>query len=270
MNEQPELPQEEWISWTRGAELLGIKKSAFFYLVEEGQIRSQPGTPPRKGRYSSEDILSLKREREQRNPLKPYRKRLSELVLDWLTIPNMSNVADLNYQVSQDHFFVELDRYTQWMMKNPYLFQAAFDANDHKICLGYLGFIPLPEQVILAILSGERNEESITPNEILAYDQPGEYTLLANKLVVSPDRTEELLTRLTSAMADFWVDQSPSRSLRKIYAKSTNPTCDYAIGWYHLAPRYDVGGNAFELDLARPGLVKPIRDFQQRVREKAI
>ena len=62
------MEDTEWVTWQEGASALGLKKSAFFYLVETGQIRKQPGTSPKQGRYSRTDILAQKKIREQRRP----------------------------------------------------------------------------------------------------------------------------------------------------------------------------------------------------------
>ena len=48
-----------FVPWQEGAELLGLKRSAFFYLVETGQIRIESGRGPRDGRYSLEDIEAI-------------------------------------------------------------------------------------------------------------------------------------------------------------------------------------------------------------------
>ncbi len=56
---------KQYIPWAEGAKLLGLKRSAFFYLVESGQVRAESGRGPRDGRYSLQDILAIKEHRSK-------------------------------------------------------------------------------------------------------------------------------------------------------------------------------------------------------------
>ena len=59
--------------------------------------------------------------------------------------------------------------------------------------LAYIAALPLDQQVILQIMRGEREEISITQDEIQTYQRPGAYTLLANSAVVHPERPDTLV-----------------------------------------------------------------------------
>jgi hypothetical protein len=47
--------RQTFVPWREGAEILGLKRTAFFHLVNSGQIRSESGRGPRDGRYSLDD-----------------------------------------------------------------------------------------------------------------------------------------------------------------------------------------------------------------------
>jgi hypothetical protein len=120
-------------------------------------------------------------------------------------------------------------------------------------------------------MRGEREEISITQDEIQSYERPGAYTLLANSAVVHPEHTY-LLRRVLQGMIDEWVNRFPERYVRKVYAQSVSEHGDMLISGFFMQPRYDLTGGeypAYELDLARPGKSKVIRDFQARLKAKA-
>src|SRR2546421_10467852 len=83
--------------------------------------------------------------------------------------------------------------------------------------LAYISLVPLPEQIILSILKGERPELSISADEVETYERKGGYTLLAESVVVDPDHPEQLNTVLREVLA-FWCKQYPDRYIEKIYA----------------------------------------------------
>lgn len=262
------VPQEEWVPWKVGADILNISRGSFFHLVETEQIRAEPNRGPRSGRYNMQDILNVKKRREAGKPRKQYKKRESAVLIDWLRITDVPAVLKLNHIVYHDYLLTAFDLYTKWLEKNPYIFIAAFDKNRDN-CLGYLGLTPFPERVILDIVSGKREESSIELQEVEPDDRLGEFTLLANRIAIHPNYSE-LLFRLIDEVMEIWVKKFPEQYVRKVYALVTNTECDMAVQMFHMAPRYDLKPeNVFELDLARPGVSSLIRDFQQKLKEKA-
>ena len=141
-------------------------------------------------------------------------------------------------------------------------------SKDRSECLAYLQLVPLHEQTILDILSGKREENSIKPEEVLAYDKPGAYTLLGISAVCLPERPE-LLFRLIDKIMDFWVDQYPERYITKVYAQAVSKRGDMLIQHLFMAPRPDLASHAYELNLARPAASKIVRRFQERLIAKA-
>ena len=83
--------------------------------------------------------------------------------------------------------------------------------------LAYMSLVPLPEQLILSILKGERPELSTHADEVETYERKGGYTLLAESVVVDPDHPEQLNTVLREVLS-YWCRQYTQKYIEKIYA----------------------------------------------------
>jgi hypothetical protein len=259
---------DEFVPWSQGAELLGMKRTAFFHYVRTGQIRSEPGRQPRDGRYSLEDIYQLKERREQGKPRKPYKKKLAPVLVDWLQPSDIPAGLKLDYLLYQESIdLAEAAVYQAWRRNNNLLTMGAF-SKDRSECLAYLQLVPLQEQTILDILRGKREENSIKPEEVLAYDKPGAYTLLGISAVCHPERPD-LLFRLLDKIMDFWVEQYPERYVTKVYAQAVSERGDMLVQHLFMAPRPDLAPHAYELSLARPAASRIVRRFQEKLLAKA-
>src|SRR5690349_16042298 len=97
----------EYVPWREGAELLGISRGSFFYLVESGQVKIEPGRKPRDGRYSLADILAIKARREVEGKRRPYKKRVSwdPVSLDWMYPRDLVAALRLDYIVYDEEQF---------------------------------------------------------------------------------------------------------------------------------------------------------------------
>lgn len=261
----------KYVPWSEGAEILGVGRSSFFYLVESGQIAVEPGRGPRDGRYSLEDIqrVAERRARGERRKSSRRRVRPTPVILDWLSPDDIPAILRLDKIVYDEMFLAAMERYRQWSIKNSQLALAAFDArSDRQTMLAYIACLPLDESVILQIMRGEREEISITADEIQTYERPGPYTLLANSAVVHPEHPY-LLRRVLQGTIDAWFDRYPERYVTRVYAQSVSERGDLLISSFFLQPRYDLAPNAYMLDLARPGRSKMIRMFQEALKAKA-
>ncbi|HEY3994322.1 MAG TPA: hypothetical protein VGM01_15745, partial [Ktedonobacteraceae bacterium] len=118
------------------------------------------------------------------------------------------------------------------------------------------------------VLSGKRHETNIQNDEIETYERKGEYTLLAESVVVDPDHKEALNT-LLSHLTEYWCNQYPDRSISKIYAQAESEHGDILIQKLFFAPLEDLASNAFVLNMKRPGASRFIRSFQNCIKEKS-
>src|SRR5579859_997547 len=209
--------QEEpdaYVSFSRALELFKpLNKNAFNYRVRKEEITTKEDESG-KILYSVQSTLAVRNTLLKRTS---RREKRPEVIIDWLRPMDIPASLVLDQIVYHEMFLAEAEVYMAWRKKNPYISMAAFDARDRRICYAYMGLIPLPEPIILDILTGKKNEKEITPDEILTYDQPGDYTLLANSAVMHPDHPE-LMNKLIKAIADYWFEQYPVRRIRRVYA----------------------------------------------------
>ena len=259
---------DEYVPWSRGAEELGIGRGSFYHLVDDGQIRELPDRSRRNRLFSLEDILAIKARRAEGKPRKQYRRRPTPVVYDWLRSEDIPACLRLDQIVYDEMYLAEATVYQSWRKKNQHLSVAAFDAKDRNICLGYVGLIPLPEQVCIDIVRGVRDDKSITVDDVKGYDQSGAYTLLAISAVTHPGRPDLLYALLYHHM-NFWIEMYPEQYIKKIYAQAASERGEMLIQHLFMAPRSDLAYNAYELDLARPSASRVIRSFKKRLAEKA-
>ncbi|MBV9691195.1 MAG: hypothetical protein JO202_15965 [Ktedonobacteraceae bacterium] len=124
------------------------------------------------------------------------------------------------------------------------------------------------------ILLGSREENDIHSQDILTYDEPGEYTLLASGAVHHPDYPE-LITRLIRAFMNYWVGQYPERRIKCIYAQTVAEPGKLMANKLHMSTMYiqkdgrmERIKDAYMLDLNEPAGSKIIREFQKRLEAK--
>ena len=260
----------KYVTWSEGADILGVGRSSFFYLVESGRISIEPGRGPRDGRYSLEDIQRVAEERATGRRRKTSHRRIrpAPVFTDWLSPDDIPAILRLDKIVYDEMFLAEMERYRQWSVKNGQLAMAAFDAKSKRqTMLASITCLPLDESVILQIMRTEREEVSITQDEIQSYERPGPYTLLANSAVVHPEHPY-LLRRVLQDMIDAWVERFPERYVSKVFAQSVSERGDLLISTLFMQPRYDLADNAYMVDLARPARAKMIRWFQEALKGK--
>lgn len=202
------------------------------------------------------------------------KRSVPDVILDWVRPEDVPSGLALDQIVYNEMFLADAEVYMNWRRKNPKISMGAFDAHDRRTRYAYIGFIPLPENIILDILTGKKDEKEITPNEILTYDDPGEYTLLANSVVVHPNYPE-LINKLIHGVMQYWIDQYPVRRIKRIYAQAVSEQGQTLAKKLYLAPLYIMeNGNlkrvedAYVLDMQDKAVSKVIRQFQEQLKIK--
>src|SRR5947199_1895918 len=174
-SEQEEL--DAYVPFSRALELFKpLDKNTFTYRVRKKEVNTKVDESG-KTLYGVQSTIAV------RNALlkkASRRDKQLEVITDWLQPTDIPAVLALDQTVYHEMFLAEAEVYMAWRRKNLHISMAVFDAKDRRTCYAYIGLIPLPEPTILDILTGKRDEKEITPDEILTYDQPGEYTILAN------------------------------------------------------------------------------------------
>lgn len=249
----------EYISSSEGAKLLRMDRSRFFYYVETRGIRILPGETKRKNRYNYEDILKVKKELGIGEGV--------PTITDWVGPADVTSTVALDFLVYQEAIIADINHYVSWVRKNPHLSLAAFDVNDRKTVLAYVALLPLPETLILEVLSVRKTVMDIRAEEIESYERDGGYTLLVESAACHPEHPEKLGVVLKELL-NYWCEQYPNRFIEKIYAQSVSEKGDVLIQKLYLAARYDIAETAYMLDFRRPGASRLMRRFQECLKSK--
>lgn len=266
---------EQLYSSSEARNKLKVSTSTFKRLVDSGKIRKV--TPPNKkqGMYVSADVDRITEEMKPFSGNTRYKNKNNgqnhELTTatDWQKISDLPAILKLDLKVYQENIVGDINLYISWERKNPKITMLSFESTDREHVLAYISLVPLPEQIILSILKGERPELSISPDEIETYERKGGYTLLAESVVIDPDHPEQLNTVLREVLA-YWCRQYPDRYIEKIYADAATEHGDMLARKLYFSPLYNISDRAYMLDLRKPGISKIVRNFQECLKQKAL
>ncbi len=266
---------EQLYSSSEARSKLNISTSTFKRLVDTGKIRKV--TPPNKkqGMYVSADVDRLAEEMKPFSGSARYRDRKGKVnnnlstSTDWQKISDLPAILKLDLKVYQENIVGDMGLYISWERKNPKITLLSFESGNREHVLAYISLVPLPEQIILSILKGERPELSISPNEVETYERKGGYILLAESVVVDPDHPEQLSNVLREVLT-YWCRQYPDRYIEKIYADAATEHGDMLARKLYFSPLYYISDTAYVLDLRKPGISKIVRNFQECLKQKAL
>lgn len=270
------MARGKWITAKEGVNIYkeaGLSENTFYRNVREEKIKKYlPNQRKRGALYNLSDIEKTVRyhSKKVRQSADEIDKAAPQAIIDWLQpgdIPAGLRLDILLYPTEIVEGLEEASVYQSWRKNNNQLTMGAF-TKDRVECLAYLQLVPLEEQTILDILSGKRSENSIKPDEVLAYNRLGAYTLLGVSAACHPDYPD-LLFRILDKMMEFWIEQYPERYITKVYAQAVSERGDMLIQHLFMAPRPDLAQNAYELNLARPSASKIVRRFQKRLADKS-
>lgn len=260
----------EYVEINEAAEILGEKPAKVYYHVERGEIGIEAGREQqRTRRYKVADILAVKqRLLKKRKKAEARKPKPEKTLIDWVVsadVPVALKLSQLVY--SEEIDLEEAVLYQAWRKNNSKITIGAFNA-DRSECYATIQLVPLPESIILDVLAGRREESSISPDEIQAYDRPGAYTLLCTSVTALKSRPI-LLYELLYRYTQFWLEMYPERYISKIFAQTVSESGAMLAQHMFMAPRPDLAYNAFELNLLWPPASKLIRQFKAQMEEKA-
>ncbi len=262
---------EGYARFTEAAKLFEpLSKNVFNYRVRAGDIIVKEDTAGKLYEIASvintKSILLQEQEKKKATPV--------NTIADWITIEDVLAGLKLDHIVYNEVFLADAAHYQERKKKNPRTSIGIFDTNDRGTMYAYISLLPLKEETIMDILLGKREENDIHSQDILTYDDPGEYTLLASSAVHHPDHPE-LITRLIRAFMHYWVDQYPKRRIKCIYAQTVSESGKLLANKLHMSTMYlMVEGHlqrikdAYMLDLNEPAASKIIKEFQEKLRAK--
>lgn len=249
-----------------------FNRSMFNYRVRAGDIVCKEDELGKM--YEIASILRIKR-----NLLQEKREKtvsLSKHYIRWTTPHDVIASMILDRAIYKEEYLADPDHYRERKSKNPYTSVAVFDSEKEDAMYAYISLLPLPEETIMDVLLGKRDETELTSKDILTYDEPGEYMLLASSAAQHPDyKDKNLLFGLINHFIDFWVDLYPEKKIKRIYAQTVSNDGRRMVHDLHMGPMYSmIDGSlkripdAYVLDLDEPGGSRIIRRFQERLKDK--
>jgi hypothetical protein len=252
---------KDWITSREAEQELRISRQMFFYYVNKGRIRKQPTEKRGATLYNRGDILRLKAHIHTQEDI-------DHVFIDWVTPNDLPNTLALDILVYQEPVIGDYKLYLSWLKRNPHITLAAFNADDREEVLSYINVLPLAEDVIMSIMRGERDEHSITPEEIDDGSREGDYFLLAESAVTKPGEVK-FINELLRELSDYWCDLWPKRKLRKIYAQTYSDSGLFLVQKMFFAPMYGYPEDAYVLDLTRKNPSRFVQGFQDCINAKA-
>jgi hypothetical protein len=125
----------------------------------------------------------------------------------------------------------------------------------------------MKEETILNILKGELPERDITSDDILAYESGKKYYGYVSAASIKPEHRIRLRS-LVKNLLDYWCDQYPDIQLIKLYAVAWSNEGWDLVKHLFFSPRYDLGEDAFELDLKQRNPSRLIKAYQDCMNRK--
>jgi hypothetical protein len=256
--------ENEWIPSKAAAEIAGIPQPNLHYYASIGDVASKSGG--RRGKlYNREDVLKVRRLLATKGKKAPPQEKV---LIDWVVAKDVPTALKLSMEVySEDIDLREAALYASWRKNNDKITIGAFNADRSEV-YATIQMVPLPEHIIADVLTGRREEASIRPDDIEAYDRPGAYTLLCTSVTALKSRPL-LLYELLYRYTQFWLEQYPTRWIKRIYAQTVSESGMLLAQHMFMAPRPDLHFDSFMLDLQYPPAAKIIRQFKEQLAEKA-
>ncbi len=107
------------------------------------------------------------------------------------------NTVELDKLCFEEDEQATVEIYTKWNNKNNDLFTLLYDGD---FLVGYINFLPLTDECVDLIRAGKKKDSDITEDDIVNYEDYGNYTCLFVSLVVHPDfqNTSAMIRLLTA------------------------------------------------------------------------
>jgi hypothetical protein len=268
-SDAPTPPQEEFIFTSEALTLVraaGFSDTTFYRWASEGRIKKRLASGRQRGaEYSRADILNLVRKREVRLTRKTGGPQAAT---DWIERADLPFVQSLDLELYGPENIVDMATTWRWWEKNPHMCRIVFNAQDRRDIWGALTVMPMREQTIFRLLRQEIAEREITPDEVFNYEPGHSYSGYVASVAIRPQYRLYLRSLIWSIL-DFWCDLFPSVQLTRLYGFALGEEGLRLVRHLFFSPRYDLGADAFELDLMRPGNPsRLVSAFQRCIRQK--
>jgi hypothetical protein len=267
------MSQELYSASEARARLGNMASSTFHRLVMNGEIQKIVHPGKKHGEYSKVDVDRIAQTMgvSYRTPSTDKNNsttKLPKLVVDWRRRNDLPAILALDMEVYRDEVIGKVDLYHAWWQKNPYITLIVFEDGKRERVLANITMLPLKEETILRILKGEDTDRDISPDEILSYEEGGEFTILAEN-AISRDESRDYLGLILKGFADFWCEQWPKSKVRRIYAQAGSKEGRFLIQKLYFGPLFSLADDAYMLDLEHENPSRFIRSFQGCIDQKA-
>jgi hypothetical protein len=247
-----------------------FSRNNFNYRVRMGDILAKEDEAGKM--YEIASVIKTKR-RLQREETE-RKVAATKHYIRWTTRNDVGASMVLDEIIYEEEHLADKEHYQERKSKNPYTSVAVFDAEKKHTMYAYISLLPLPEETIMDILLGKRDETDLTSKDILTYDDPGEYTLLVSSIAQHPNY-KNLLTGLIRFYMDFWVDAYPEKRIKRIYAQTVSDNGREIATKLLMGPMYAmIDGrlqrvkDAYVIDMDEPSASRIVKEFQQKLKEK--
>ena len=258
-------------------EILKVSTSTFKNFVDSGRIRKKIPPGKKQGLYLREDVDRLAEElkpfsevenaRKQRRSLQQAQIDKDEAEIDWMDEKDLPYILAYDYEMYGVDATVDIPKMYSWWLKNPKMARIIFDKKDRRNIWGSISILPMKEETILDILNGEISEHAIAAEDILTYESGGKYHGYISAASIKPNYRIHL-RGLIKNLLDYWCDQYPDIQLIKLYTVAWSNEGWDLIKHLFFSPRYDLGKDAFELDLKQRNPSRLIKAYQDCVKQK--
>ncbi|MGH2506956.1 MAG: hypothetical protein ACRDHZ_06020 [Ktedonobacteraceae bacterium] len=255
--------QDKYIPASEAIELSGLPSATFYRYANEGKIRKHyPSSASKHAMYSHREAASL------RNKFKRDTTTAEASSSDWIKSGDVGNMYNLEYREYGDETG-DPSIVRKWYDRNPYICRILFNKADRRDFWGAINMLPLEEETIYKLLKGELRDVDLDPQkDILTFDDPGEYNFYVASVIIAPERKQHF-PMLINGLFDFWVEQAPERTLRRIYGRVVSEGGELMAKKLFFSPRWDISDTAFMLDMKRPNPSRLIQGFQYAIKQKS-
>lgn len=246
--------------------ILGRKKATLYREIEEGKIPFWLPTGKKIGmRFPKEGIdIIAKRERRERvlkrvEPLRFVPSTTSDL---WTTVDNARRLYG-------DDDSISFERALEWRDSNP---DISMSVKLDGQCVGMVTFLPLDEQVIMALLRDEMRERDIPDQAIRQWTDPALSVYVAGIAIIA---SNDLLTNrqrgrfLLEHTVQWGITLSAQYAIKNWYGIGVTPdgqTILEQLGFRELIVLEDGGRKGYILDHMHAHPARLVQRFLARMK----
>ena len=255
---------------------LGISKSTFERLVRNKLIPKRIFYGQSQGRYPRDFIDTLASHLQGKASYGDVALIVVQVIghrperagdTDWIQPGDLPYVLALDYEMYGLDDVIDMTITSKWWAKNPCQCRILFDKSDRTRIWGVLTVMPLPLPLIYRLLNHEISEREITPDDIQLYEPDHTYYGYVASAIIRPEHRAHF-RMLVQSYLSFLCEQYPSIRLERIFGYASTDEGFDLMRQLLFSPRYDLGDDAFELDLMRRTHSRLIRSFQECVKQK--